>query len=62
MFLTFAITLTGCPAISLPCGLTKQGLPIGLQLIGRSHGDSDLIGMARLLEEVLAFEPRVLTA
>ena len=62
MFLTFAITLTGCPAISLPCGLTKDGLPIGLQLVGRPHSDADLIGMARMLEEVLAFEAKVMLA
>ena len=60
MFLTFVITLTGCPAISLPCGLTQDGLPVGLQLVGRPHGDAELIGMARLLEEALAFEPKVL--
>jgi amidase len=60
MFLTFAITLTGCPAISLPCGLTKDGLPIGLQLVGRPHSDGDLIGMARMLEEALAFEAKVM--
>ena len=60
MFLTFAITLSGCPAISLPCGMTKDGLPIGLQLVGRPHSDGDLIGMARILEEVLAFEAKVM--
>jgi amidase len=60
MFLTFVITLTGCPAISLPCGLTKAGLPIGLQLVGRPHGDADLIGMARFLEEALAFKALVM--
>jgi amidase len=60
MFLTFAITLTGCPAISLPCGLTADGLPIGLQLVGRPHGDGDLVGMAGLVEEALAFEAKVM--
>ncbi|HET6927302.1 MAG TPA: amidase family protein [Hyphomicrobiaceae bacterium] len=60
MFLTFAITLTGCPAISLPCGMTKDGLPIGLQLVGRPHSDGDLLGMARMLEEALAFEAKVM--
>jgi len=62
MFLTFVVTLTGCPAISLPCGVTKDGLPIGLQLVGRPHGDADLIGMARFLEEALAFKPLVMAA
>jgi amidase len=60
MFLTFAITLTGCPAISLPCGLTKDGLPVGLQLIGRPHGDAALLGHAWEIEQELGFEARVL--
>ena len=50
MFLTFVITLTGCPAISVPCGFTKSGLPIGLQLVGRPHGDFDLLSAAAVLE------------
>jgi amidase len=59
MFLTFVITLTGCPAISLPCGLTREGLPVGVQLVGRPHGDAELLGVARLLEQALGFTDRV---
>jgi amidase len=62
MFLTFVITLTGCPAISLPCGLTADGMPVGLQLVGRPHGDAALLGMAALLEQALAFELPLLPA
>ena len=62
MYLTFVITLTGCPAISIPCGVTKDGLPVGLQLVGRPHGDAELLGYARLIEQALAFEPIVLAA
>jgi amidase len=62
MFLTFVVTLTGCPAISLPCGLTKDGLPIGLQLVGRPHGDADLLGHARLIEQALGFKQKMLLA
>ncbi|HJQ59944.1 MAG TPA: amidase family protein [Vineibacter sp.] len=53
MFLTFVITLTSCPAISVPCGFTRDGLPVGLQLVGRPHGDGLLLGHARVLEDVL---------
>ena len=60
MCLTFVITLTGCPAISLPCGMTASGLPVGLQLVGRPQGDAELLGQARLVEEALAFPARVL--
>ena len=59
MFLTFVITLTGCPALSLPCGLTAEGLPVGLQLVGRPHGDAELLGAALLLEQALGFSRRV---
>ena len=57
MFLTFVITLTGCPALSLPCGLTADGMPVGLQLVGRPHGDAELLGYARLVEQALGFAP-----
>jgi amidase len=57
MFLTFVITLTGCPAISLPCGLTREGLPVGIQLVGRPHGDAELVGFAKVVEQVLEFKP-----
>ena len=59
MFLTFVITLVGCPAISLPCGLTHDGLPVGLQLVGRPNGDAELLGAALLLEQALEFTSRL---
>jgi len=62
MFLTFVITLTGCPAISLPCGLTTEGLPVGLQLVGPPHGDAVLLGAAALVERALAFRLPALPA
>ena len=43
--------LTGLPAISLPCGWTRGGLPIGLQLIGHAWGEEQLLVIARLFEE-----------
>jgi len=59
MFLTFVVTLTGCPAISIPCGFTRSGLPVGLQLIGRSHGDFDLLAAAHLVEQELGIGAEV---
>ncbi len=59
MFLTFVVTLTGCPAISVPCGFTRSGLPVGLQLVGRPHGDAGLLGMAMLLEQALGLAAQV---
>ena len=51
MFLTFVITLTGCPAISVPCGFTKTGLPVGLQLVGPPHADFELLAAAAAFEQ-----------
>ncbi|NMJ43475.1 amidase [Roseomonas sp. JC162] len=62
MFLTFVITLTGCPAISIPCGVTAEGLPVGLQLVGPPHGDAALLGQARLIEQALGFRQTMLAA
>jgi amidase len=59
MFLTFVITLTGCPALSLPCGFTKIGLPVGLQIIGRSHADAAVIAAASLLEQSFGIASRL---
>ncbi|SRR5216683_5192672 len=48
--LTYAITLTTCPAISVPCGFTKDGLPVGLQLVGRPRGEAALLSAAAAFE------------
>jgi aspartyl-tRNA(Asn)/glutamyl-tRNA(Gln) amidotransferase subunit A len=37
---------TGLPAISVPCGFTGEGLPVGLQIIGRAFGEAALLGIA----------------
>ncbi len=52
LYITFAITLTGCPAISVPCGFTESGLPVGLQLVGRPRGEAELLGYAAKFEEM----------
>jgi amidase len=50
--LTYVITLTTCPAISVPCGFTKDGLPVGLQLVGKPRGEADLLGAAAAFENL----------
>ena len=47
----YAITLTGLPAISVPCGFTPEGLPIGLQIVGRHHRDFDVLQLAYAFEQ-----------
>ena len=47
----YAISLTGLPAISVPCGFTPDGLPIGLQIVGRQHRDLDVLKIAYAFEQ-----------
>ncbi len=43
----------GCPALSLPCGLSPGGMPLGLQLIGQHRADGRLLAMAGLIAPLL---------
>jgi aspartyl-tRNA(Asn)/glutamyl-tRNA(Gln) amidotransferase subunit A len=47
---TMPFNLTGHPAVSLPCGFGEDGLPIGLQVIGRFRAETDLLRLAVLFE------------
>jgi amidase len=51
--IVYAITLACCPALSLPCGFTASGLPVGLQLVGPPRGEAKLLAGARVLEDIL---------
>jgi amidase len=51
--IAYAITLTCCPALSLPCGFTASGLPVGLQIIAPPRGEARLLAGARVLEQIL---------
>ena len=48
--LTYAITLTGLPAISIPCGFTRSGLPVGLQIVGRRRQEAAVLRAAAAFE------------
>ncbi len=52
---TVTVNLAGLPGISLPAGLDAQGLPLGLQLIGRPWEEGDLLNIAQALETRAAF-------
>jgi len=47
---TMPFNMTGHPAISLPCGFDREGLPIGIQLVGRFRADAELLRIAALFE------------
>ena len=52
--LTQLFNLTGHPAISLPCGRTAEGLPVGLQAVGTCGQTDTLLQVARRIEQTLA--------
>jgi amidase len=49
-YLTYGITLTGLPAISVPCGFTRSGLPVGLQIVGRRRQEAMVLRAAAAFE------------
>ena len=51
--IVYAITLACCPALSLPCGFTASGLPVGLQIVARPRAEADLLAGAKALEDIL---------
>jgi aspartyl-tRNA(Asn)/glutamyl-tRNA(Gln) amidotransferase subunit A len=50
--------LTGHPAISIPCGFTREGLPVGLQIIGPRWCEARLLGIAHAYEEATEWHRR----
>lgn len=51
--IVYAITLACCPALSLPCGFTASGLPVGLQMVAPPRGEAPLLAGAKVLEDIL---------
>ena len=49
------ISLTGLPAISVPCGFTPEGLPVGLQLVARHQDEFGLLQIAHAFEQATSF-------
>lgn len=47
----YFITTVGFPAISVPCGFTSEGLPVGVQIVGRHHDDFGVLQLAYAFEQ-----------
>ena len=50
--LGYAVSVTGCPAISIPCGFTNDNIPIGIQIIGKPYSEASLLSFAKFLENI----------
>ncbi|SLN18344.1 Acylamidase [Oceanibacterium hippocampi] len=64
LIMTFALTVTACPCISVPCGMTRDGRPVGLQILAPLRGEAALLSAAALFEaecglaDALPIDPR----
>ena len=54
----YAVSCTGLPAISVPCGFSADGLPVGLQIVGRGGNDLAVLELARAFERATQFAER----
>jgi amidase len=51
----YYISMTGHPAISLPCGFTPEGLPVGIQIVGRYRDEFGVLQLAHAIEQATGF-------
>jgi Asp-tRNA(Asn)/Glu-tRNA(Gln) amidotransferase A subunit family amidase len=56
--LAYAVTVVGHPALSLPVGVDRNGMPFGLQIVGPRGGDAKVLAVAAALETLLAEDKR----
>jgi amidase len=57
--IAYAITLVCCPAISVPCGFTREELPVGLQIVAPPQADGRLLAGAKWCEDIFGLHTRV---
>jgi Asp-tRNA(Asn)/Glu-tRNA(Gln) amidotransferase A subunit family amidase len=58
VYYTYPFNLTGNPAASVPCGFTRAGMPVGLQIVARTLREVDLFRVAGVLETVAPWADR----
>ena len=54
----YYVSILGLPAISVPCGFTDDGLPVGVQIVGRWHADLPVLQLAHAFEQATQFWQR----
>jgi amidase/aspartyl-tRNA(Asn)/glutamyl-tRNA(Gln) amidotransferase subunit A len=50
--LTYFVNFTGHPAASIPAGMSEDGLPVGMQIIGRRYADGDVLAASAAFERL----------
>ncbi len=49
---TFLLSLSGLPVASVPCGLDTEGLPVGMQIVGRAQGEEEVLALAGAVQRI----------
>jgi len=55
LFCTVSINIAGVPAISIPCGVDSEGMPVGMQLIGNKFEEEKILNAAYTFEQKVKF-------
>jgi aspartyl-tRNA(Asn)/glutamyl-tRNA(Gln) amidotransferase subunit A len=58
MLYTYPFNMSGHPAASIPCGWTSDGLPIGMQIIGKRLDDLTVLQASRAFEEMAPWQDK----
>ena len=54
----YVVSVTGLPAMSVPCGFSPEGLPVGLQIVGRPQDELGVLQLAHAFEQRTAFHKK----
>jgi Asp-tRNA(Asn)/Glu-tRNA(Gln) amidotransferase A subunit family amidase len=60
--MAYASTIPGHPSITIPCGLDENGMPFGLQIVGKRHDDLGVLSVAAQLESLIGASDLALPA
>ncbi len=55
--ITFAITMTSCPTLCIPCGFTEKGLPTGIRIVDAPRHEDNLVNSSHKLQTIRSFKP-----
>ena len=55
---TVSVNIAGLPAISIPCGVNKEGMPVGMQLIGKKFSEETILNAAYTFEQAIQFRKK----
>jgi len=58
MAFTFPFNMTGHPAASIPCGWTSDGLPIGMQIVGKRFDELTVLQVSKAFEELAPWQDK----